>query len=91
MSSNALNITANGTGTLGSADSNVEIKSVVVNKAGATGNILVLRQTNSTGTVIATIDTTAIREINFHSLRCQDGLYFDLGTGTAADITIFWE
>lgn len=78
-------------GTISGDSSHVQLVAVLVNVAGAAANRLTLRQGSATGAIVAVIDTVALRELDFHALRFQDGIHYDLATGTPADVTILYE
>ena len=64
---------------------------VVINKKGATSNVLSLYDgADVNGRIIATIDTTvSVGTFDFDVL-CPKGLYAKMATGTAADVTIVY-
>lgn len=64
------------------------LSSVVINKAGASANIATVYDgIDATGTVIAIIDTTVARPLEYN-VAYLVGLTIVTATGTAADLTI---
>lgn len=83
MNSNATNVIKRSPGNLAS---------VTINTKGATSNLLTLYDgLDSSGTVIAVIDTTAnVGFVDFAGLVFQIGLTAILAAGTAADVTVVY-
>lgn len=92
MQSNFKNLSANGSATIGAVGAQTILKGITINKLGATANVLTITDIAS-NTVVATIDTTlaGIGFRDFFCLRGRDGFTCALATGTAADVTIFFE
>jgi len=64
------------------------LSSVVINKAGATGNIATIYDgVDAGGTVIAVVDTTSARSL-VYNCAFTVGLTVVMATGTAADLTV---
>lgn len=89
----AVNIAANSTVTIGGTSQHTNLYRIQINKAGAAANILQVYSAASAvaAKLIATIDTTAVRNFDYGGLRGPDGFTFVLGTGTAADITVIYD
>lgn len=67
------------------------LRRIVINKAGASSNTATVYDSSDTsGNVIAVIDTTTARTIEF-GVRCETGLCVVTGTGTAGDLTVVFE
>jgi len=67
------------------------LHSIVINTVGSASNLLTIYDgTDTSGMVIAAIDTTAARGQFVYDVAFQTGLYAVLAAGTAADLTIAW-
>lgn len=89
--SNYTNVAANSAGASITTDPGT-LKRIVINTKGASSNVLTVYDGESTsGTKIATIDTTAAVGHIEYACRFSTGLFYVLATGTAADITFIWE
>lgn len=89
--SNSIHLNALATTIISNVGGN--LKRVVINTKGVTGNTLSLYDNNSaaSGKLLAVIDTTS--NVGFLEFRCSlnSGLVAVLATGTAADITVVWD
>lgn len=75
---NAGDIVKTGAGLLGG---------LIVNKAGTTSTAALYDGTDNTGTLLGTVDTSALRQVNF-GIKLLVGLFVVLAGGAAADVTI---
>ena len=84
-----LNLIANGTSA--AIVTGTGVVRVMVNKKGASSNVLeIYDNLTGSGTKIATIDTTDRTGLYDYRARFGTGLSVVLGTGTAADVTILY-
>jgi len=66
-----------------------QLISVTINKKGLTGNTLkVYDGLDATGTLLADIDTTTALGTFLYDTIVATGIFVDMATGTAADVTI---
>lgn len=89
-SANYKHITQNGTYVIvpGSGGNNVSFNSLFVNQAGTGGNLITVAEAN--GNVIGVRDGTTIHKFD-PCISNLDGLVVTVSTGSAGDITVFWD
>lgn len=61
---------------------------VCVNTAVASSKVTIYDGTDNTGTVIAVLDTTAVRYQDFDGFPVTNGIYVEYTTGVGMDITV---
>lgn len=85
------NLAANGTAVV--APNSCKLKRVVINNQGASSNTLTIYDNASAGSgnVVATIDTTEVKDTLEYGVIMKNGITVVMATGTAADLTIIWE
>lgn len=85
---------ANANGNNLAAKAPARLKSVTINTKGAAANVLTIYDNaagDTSGTVIAVIDTVTPAMPLLYDVLTLVGLSFTLATGTAADVTVAWE
>lgn len=87
---NFLNLLANATTTVSNGP--CQLKRIIINNAGAAGNILTIYDnTAGSGILVGVVDTVELNgRILEYNIHLRTGLTVVLGTGTAADITVVW-
>jgi hypothetical protein len=86
------NITTNASTIVRNDGNPCVLKSVIINKLGASSNTATIYNGNSTGgTKICTIDTTSASPQRNFNVLCDVGIFVVTATGTAADITIVYD
>jgi hypothetical protein len=69
-----------------------KLNRVVINTKGASSNLLTLRDGGADGKIVAIIDTTgSSSSLNYGGQLLSNGLTAVSATGSAGDITIFYE
>jgi hypothetical protein len=87
---NATHHNTNATLTFGATGTHAVLRGISINTKGATANVCTVAGVKE-GTVAVIDTTTAVGYIDFFNARFKDGFTVTMATGTAADLTIFWE